>query len=133
VSRLVSPAPAPLGAQPSVAHHLRARLRRAAGHCTTRAGLIPKPPSLHHSGATPTPGAKHWLVVGHPDAGPRLANRCTLVENARQAGVDVEAYLTALLTELPAHSVRRLGEWLPRAWQQRQQTARALGLTAEAA
>jgi len=82
-------------------------------------------------------GAKNWLFVGHPDAGPRLANLFTLVENARQAGVDIEAYLTALLTELPAHSVRRLGEWLPRAWQQRVHAARraahALGLTAATA
>jgi len=79
-------------------------------------------------------GAKHWRFVGHPDAGPRLAHLFTLVENARQAGVDVEAYLTALLTELPDHSVRRLGTWLPRAWQQRAHAARqaacALGLTA---
>lgn len=79
-------------------------------------------------------GAKNWLFVGHPDAGPRLANLFTRVENARQAGVDVEAYLTALLTQLPDHSVRRLGEWLPRAWQRRahaaQQAASALGLTA---
>jgi len=78
-------------------------------------------------------GAKNWLFVGHPDAGPRLANLFTLVENARQAGGDIEAYLTDLLTCLPPHSVRRLGAWLPRAWQQRQQTARALGLTADAA
>jgi transposase len=78
-------------------------------------------------------GARNWLFVGHPEAGPRLASLFTLVENARQAGVDIEAYLTALLTERPAHSVRRLGEWLPRAWQQRQhaqQSARALGVTA---
>jgi transposase len=60
-------------------------------------------------------GAKNWLFIGHPEAGPRLANLFTLVENARQAGVDIEAYLTALLTGLPTHSVRRLGEWLPRA------------------
>lgn len=65
-------------------------------------------------------GAKNWLFVGHPEAGPRLANLFTLVENARQAGVDIEAYLTALLTHLPGHSVRRLGEWLPRAWQPRE-------------
>lgn len=79
-------------------------------------------------------GAKNWLFVGHPNAGPRLAHLVTLVENARQAGVDVEAYLTALLAQLPAHSVRRLGAWLPGAWQQRdhvaQQAAGALGLTA---
>jgi hypothetical protein len=34
----------------------------------------------------------------------------------------------ALLARLPAHSVRRLGEWLPRAWQQRE-PARGLGVT----
>ena len=71
-------------------------------------------------------GAKNWLFLGHPDAGPRLANLFTLVENARQAGIDIEAYLTDLLTRLPAHSVRRLGDWLPRSWQQ----ARRLGLRA---
>ena len=63
--------------------------------------------------------------MGHPDAGPRLANLFTLVENGRQAGVDIEAYLLDLLTRLPAHSVRRLSDWLPRAWQR----ARADGIT----
>jgi len=92
------------------------------------------------SGRTSWPlklGANNWLFVGHPDAGPRLAHLFTLVKKARQAGIDIEAYLTALLTHLPTHSVRRLGEWLPRAWQQRehatQQAARALGLTAPTA
>jgi transposase len=70
-------------------------------------------------------GAKNWLFIGHPSAGPRLANLFTLVENARQAGVDIEAYLLALLTRLPNHSVRRLGDWLPQAWQR----ARADGIT----
>lgn len=58
--------------------------------------------------------------MGHPEAGPRLANLFTLVENARQAGVDIEAYLTALLTHLPDHAVRHLGDWLPRAWHARE-------------
>ena len=63
--------------------------------------------------------AKSWLSVGHPGAGPGLANLFTLVDNVRQAGVDVERYLACLLTDLPSRSVRRLGEWLPTAWQQR--------------
>lgn len=66
-------------------------------------------------------GAKNWLFVGHPEAGPPLANLFTLAENARQAGVDIEAYLSALLTHLPDHSVRRLGEWLPRGCERRTQ------------
>jgi hypothetical protein len=39
---------------------------------------------------------------------------------ATKAGVDIEAYLTDLLTRLPTRAVRRLGDWFPRAWQQRQ-------------
>jgi transposase len=62
-------------------------------------------------------GAKNWLFIGHPDAGPRLANLFTLVENCRLAGVDPEAYLIDLLTRLPAHSMQRLSDWLPRTWQ----------------
>jgi hypothetical protein len=54
-----------------------------------------------------------------------LANLFTLVENGRQAGVDIEAYVLDLLTRLPTHSVRRLGDWLPRAWQR----ARTDGIT----
>jgi hypothetical protein len=70
-------------------------------------------------------GAKNWLFVGHPDAGPRLANLFTLVENCRQAGLDAEVYLIDLLTRLPGHSIQRLDEWLPRAWKRR----RAAGIT----
>ena len=70
-------------------------------------------------------GAKNWLFVGHPQAGPRLAHLFTLVENARQARVDIETYLIDLVSRLPASSIRRLSDWLPRAWQQ----ARALGIT----
>lgn len=69
-------------------------------------------------------GAKNWLFIGHPEAGPRLANLFTLVENCRQARIDIEAYLIDLLTRLPAHSIRQLGDWLPRNWQR----ARAVGV-----
>jgi transposase len=71
-------------------------------------------------------GAKNWLFIGHPGAGSRLANLFTLVENCRQAGIDIEAYLIDLVTHLPAHSMRRLDDWLPRSWRR----ARAHGITA---
>jgi transposase len=70
-------------------------------------------------------GAKNWLFIGHPDAGPRLAHLFTLVENARQARVDIETYLIDLVSRLPTTSMLRLSDWLPRAWQQ----ARTLGIT----
>jgi len=71
-------------------------------------------------------GVRNWLWVGHPTAGPRLANLFTLIENCRQAGVNVEAYLTDLITRLPSYPARRIAELLPAAWQQ----AREKGKTA---
>lgn len=61
-------------------------------------------------------GAKNWLFIGHPDAGSRLANLFTVVENCRQLGHDPEAYLIDLLTHLADHPAARINEWLPRAW-----------------
>ena len=61
-------------------------------------------------------GVKNWLKIGHPSAGPRLASLFTVVENCRQAGVDVVAYLTDVLTRLPDHPAARIAELLPGAW-----------------
>jgi len=61
-------------------------------------------------------GAKNWLQIGHPKAGPRLANLFTLVENCRLAGVDPEAYLVDLIARLPDHPMKRIAELLPHAW-----------------
>jgi hypothetical protein len=71
-------------------------------------------------------GAKNWLFVGHQDAGTRLANLFTVLENCRQAGVNAEAYLGDLLTALASASVREVKEWFPSAWKAR----RAAGITA---
>ncbi len=68
-------------------------------------------------------GQKNWLWVGHPSAGPRLAHLFTLVENCRQAGLNVEAYITDLVARLPGHPAKRIGELLPAAWQQAQAAA----------
>ena len=61
-------------------------------------------------------GAKNWLQIGHPKAGPRLANLFTLVENCRLADVDPEAYLVDIIARLPDHPMKRIAELLPRAW-----------------
>jgi transposase len=71
-------------------------------------------------------GMRNWLFIGHPDAGPRLANLFTLLENCRQASVEPEAYLIALVTALGRGARPALDDWLPRAWQRR----RADGLAA---
>jgi transposase len=61
-------------------------------------------------------GAKNWLQIGHPSAGPRLANLFTLVENCRQVGLDPEAYLIDIIARLPDHPMKRIAELLPAAW-----------------
>ena len=68
-------------------------------------------------------GAKNWLQIGHPAAGPRLAHLFTLVENCRLLGVDPEAYLIELIAGLPDHPAARVAEWLPRAWRERRAQA----------
>jgi transposase len=62
-------------------------------------------------------GVRNWLQVGHPEAGPRLANLFTVVENCRQLALDPEAYLIDVITRLPDHPAARVAELLPRAWQ----------------
>jgi len=71
-------------------------------------------------------GAKNWLQIGHPKAGPRLANLFSLVENCRLAGVDPEAYLVDIIARLPDHPMKRIAELLPHAWKK----ARAAAATA---
>jgi transposase len=61
-------------------------------------------------------GAKNWLAIGHPNAGPRLANLFALVENCRLEGIDPEAYLIEIIARLPDHPMKRITELLPRAW-----------------
>jgi transposase len=61
-------------------------------------------------------GARNWLQIGHPEAGPRLANLFTVVENCRQLALDPEAYLIDLIARLPGHPAARVTELLPRAW-----------------
>jgi transposase len=61
-------------------------------------------------------GAKNWMQIGHPNAGPRLANLFTLVENCRLEGVDPEAYLIDIIARLPDHPMKRIDELLPRQW-----------------
>jgi len=70
-------------------------------------------------------GAKNWIQIGHPKAGPRLANLFTLVENCRQEGLDPEAYLVDLIARLLDHPMKRIAELLPRAWKNARSVAAA--------
>lgn len=62
-------------------------------------------------------GARNWLFIGDPRAGPRLANLFTLVENCRLLGIDPERYLIDLLTRLLDHPATKIAQLLPHHWQ----------------
>jgi len=62
-------------------------------------------------------GAKNWLQIGHPNAGPRLANLFTLVENCRLLGIDPERYLIDVITRIADHPAAKIAELLPHHWQ----------------
>jgi transposase len=61
-------------------------------------------------------GAKNWGHIGHPNAGPRLANLFTLVENCRREGIDPEAYLVDIIARILEHPMKSIAELLPRQW-----------------
>lgn len=62
-------------------------------------------------------GARNWLFVGDPKAGPRLANLFTLVENCRLLDLDPERYLIDLIGRLGDHPAAKIAELLPHHWQ----------------
>lgn len=70
-------------------------------------------------------GVNNWQWIGHPKAGPRLANLFTLIENCRQVGADVAAYLTDLVTRLPNHPAGKIAELLPGAWKRARDEAKS--------
>lgn len=61
-------------------------------------------------------GARNWLFVGDPKAGPRLANLFTLVENCRLSNIDPERYLIDLIGRLADHPASKIAQLLPHHW-----------------
>ncbi len=61
-------------------------------------------------------GAKNWLFIGSPQAGPRAAVMFTLIENCRMAGINPQEYLTDLLGRIDDHPLSRIDELIPQNW-----------------
>jgi len=65
-------------------------------------------------------GAKNWLFIGHPDAGPTAAILYTLVENCRIAGLDPAAYIEdALVNGVEAKTHEEILGWIPQNYAKR--------------
>jgi transposase len=61
-------------------------------------------------------GRKNWLFAGSLRAGKRAAAIMSLIQSAKLNGLEPLAYLTDVLTRLPTHPNRRIGELLPHRW-----------------
>ena len=61
-------------------------------------------------------GRKNWLYTGSEAAGERAAAIMSLIATAKNNGHDPHAYLRDVLTRLPTHPDRRIGELLPHRW-----------------
>jgi hypothetical protein len=61
-------------------------------------------------------GRKNWLFAGNAEGGRRAAAMYTLIESCKTAGVEPFAYLTDLLTRLPAARDSQLASFTPRKW-----------------
>jgi transposase len=61
-------------------------------------------------------GRKNWLFAGSDRGGEALAVVASVVESAKRAGIDPQAYLTDVLTRLPAMCHKDVGQLLPDRW-----------------
>lgn len=68
-------------------------------------------------------GLKNWLFIGHPDAGERMANLYTVLENCRQAEIDPEDYLVDIIASLQNHKSSQLHQLMPKNWKATRKTA----------
>lgn len=61
-------------------------------------------------------GKKNWLFVGSPEAGDRSAVLYGLLLSARAHGVDPQAYLSAVIEQLPMRKSNDIDDLLPETW-----------------
>lgn len=61
-------------------------------------------------------GRKNWLFAGADAGGETLAEAMTLIETAKLAGLNPEAYLAEVLARINDHLITRLDELLPWNW-----------------
>lgn len=91
--------------------------RKLLVHCGD--GRVEIDNNLTENAIRPTAvGKKNWLFIGRGDTGQRSAILYTMIENALRAGHDPEAWMTDVLTRLPAMTNQDdLSVLLPANWQ----------------
>ncbi len=66
-------------------------------------------------------GKRHWLFIGHPDAGWRRAVIYTLIQSCRRYGINAQDYLTDVLQRLPSMTTSQEPALLPHRWKASEQ------------
>jgi hypothetical protein len=69
-------------------------------------------------------GRKNWMVVGHPDAGPRAAIIFSLIETCKRLGIEPFEYLRSVIPEM-AKDPAAAPDLTPRRWLERKRAAGA--------
>ncbi|BBP45624.1 transposase [Thiosulfatimonas sediminis] len=62
-------------------------------------------------------GRKNWLFAGSLRSGQRAANIMSLIQSAKNNGLDPYAYLKDVLERLPTHKASQIDQLLPHNWQ----------------
>jgi transposase len=70
-------------------------------------------------------GRNNWTFAGSDEGGRRAAAIYTLIETAKLNDIDPRAWLADVLTRLPDHPARRIGDLLPWNWKTQIITAAA--------
>jgi transposase len=73
-----------------------------------------------------TLGRKNWLFAGSDSGGDTAAAIFSLVETAKLNGVDPEAYLRSVISQIADHPVQKIAELLPWNWAANQQNKTAV-------
>jgi len=58
-------------------------------------------------------GRKNWLFAGSDAGGERAAAAFTLIETAKLNGIDPQAYLSHVLTNIADHPINKIANLLP--------------------
>ena len=61
-------------------------------------------------------GRKNWLFTGSPSGGKAAATIFSLIAGCQLNGIEPLAYLTDVITRLPATSVSKVEQFLPDVW-----------------
>ncbi len=68
--------------------------------------------------------SRHWLFIGHPEAGERSAIFNSLMASCRLHGINPNEYLRDVLSRLPGAKVTDVHKFTPAEWAKARRSSR---------